>query len=103
MSSDLLVPIFRRRAVLIVHTPEDCVLSKPLFDGEKGFLHFQLPFKLLLFLFEEFCAIGEVPEALCAVLDFCREGIARIERELSREPSKIISLPAHRREYKEAA
>lgn len=59
--------------------------------------------KLLLFLFEEFCAIGEVPEALCAILDFCREGSARIERELSREPSKIISLPAHRREYKEAA
>ena len=59
--------------------------------------------KLLLFLFEEFCAIGEVPDALCAILDFCKDGIARIERELSREPSKIISLPAPLPEYKEAA
>lgn len=59
--------------------------------------------KLLLFLFEEFCAIGEVPEALCAILDFCEDGIARLERELSREPSKIISLPALQPEHKEAA
>ena len=59
--------------------------------------------KLLLFLFEEFCAIGEVPDALCAILDFCKDGIARIECELSREPSKIISLPAPLPEYKEAA
>lgn len=59
--------------------------------------------KLLLFLFEEFCAIGEVPDALCAILDFCKDGIARLERELSRESSKIISLPAPLPEYKEAA
>lgn len=60
--------------------------------------------KLLLFLFEEFCATEELPDALCQILDFCEDGIRRIERELVQESAKIIPLPpAAQPEYKEAA
>ena len=51
MSSDLLIPILRRRAFLQVHTLEDSVLSELLLDGQHSFLHFLFTLKLGAFPF----------------------------------------------------
>lgn len=60
--------------------------------------------KLLFFVFEEFYSFGEVPEALCDILDACQDGIKRLERELEKPEDKVIPLPSPVvSEHKEAA
>ena len=51
MSSDLLIPILRRRAFLQVHALENSVLAELLFDGQHGLLHFPFTLKLCAFPF----------------------------------------------------
>ena len=60
--------------------------------------------KIVLFLFEEFAAYWDIPESLFAILDFCAEGIPRLEAALAEASGdKVIRLPMETTPEKEAA
>lgn len=60
--------------------------------------------KIVLFLFEECGAYWDIPESLFAILDFCAEGIPRLEAALAEASGdKVIRLPMEPTPEKEAA
>lgn len=60
--------------------------------------------KIVLFLFEEFCAYYDIPDALFSILDFCAEGIPKLEAALAEiSGDKVIRLPIETAPEKEAA
>lgn len=60
--------------------------------------------KIVLFLFEEFAAYWDIPESLFAILDFCAEGIPKLEAALAEAPGdKVIRFPMETTPEKEAA
>ncbi len=60
--------------------------------------------KIVLFLFAEFAAYYDIPNSLFSILDFCAEGIPRLEAALAEAPKdKVIRLPMTTTPEKEAA
>lgn len=60
--------------------------------------------KIVLFLFEEFAAYYDIPDSLFSILDFCAEGIPRLEAALAEASGdKVIRLPMETTPEKEAA
>ena len=96
MSSNLHIAILRCRAVLQVHSFEDGVLSKFLFDGQHGFLHllFTLKFGLLLSLFcLKSCVVREEVKLLkTTILLWCvRFWQNMIYRDIEPSDEKVLS------------
>ena len=60
--------------------------------------------KIVLHLFEEFAAYYDIPYSLFSILDFCREGIPKLEAALAEvSEGKVIPLPIQPIPEKEAA
>lgn len=60
--------------------------------------------KIVLHLFEEFTAYYDVPYSLFSILDFCKEGIPKLEAALTEaSKGKVIPLPIRSTPEKEAA
>jgi len=60
--------------------------------------------KLVVFIFEEFGAYYDIPGSLFSILDFCAEGIPRLEAALAEaSKEKVIPLPVKSTPEKEAA
>lgn len=60
--------------------------------------------KIVLFLFEEFAAYYDIPDSLFSILDFCAEGIPKLEAALAEATGgKVIRLPIEPTSAKEAA
>lgn len=60
--------------------------------------------KIVLFLFEEFGTFYDIPDGLFSILDFCQEGIPRLEAALAEaSKDKVIQLPVKVEPKKEAA
>ncbi len=50
--------------------------------------------KIVLFLFEEFATFYDIPDGLFSILDFCQEGIPRLEAALAEaSKDKVVQLP----------
>jgi len=60
--------------------------------------------KIVLLLFEEFAAYYDIPDSLLSILDFCKEGIPKLEAALAEaSEEKVIPLPVKYAPEKEAA
>jgi len=60
--------------------------------------------KIVLLLFEEFAAYYDIPDSLLSILDFCKEGIPKLEAALAEaSKEKMIPLPVKSALEKEAA
>jgi len=60
--------------------------------------------KIVLFLFEEFAVYYDIPDSLFSILDFCKEGIPKLEAALAEaSEEKVIPLPIKSAPEKEAA
>lgn len=60
--------------------------------------------KIVLFLFEEFGTFYDIPDGLFSILDFCKEGIPKLEAALAEaSKDKVIQLPVKTEPKKEAA
>ncbi len=60
--------------------------------------------KIVLFLFEEFAVYYDIPNSLFSILDFCKEGIPKLEAALAEaSKDKVIPLPVKSEPEKEAA
>ncbi len=60
--------------------------------------------KIVLFLFEEFATFYDIPDGLFSILDFCQEGIPKLEAALAEaSKDKVVQLPVKIEPKKEAA